>query len=254
MALVKAKRNIARIVASRHGFSLVELLVIISILVLLTAILMPSLANALMLAQRAGCANNLREISRACTNYGTTPLYHRGTTGNSLPVANVTSANWANFAAGEGNAACLWILISQNFLGTDSFLCPAASSQGFSAPAQSTGYFTHKTLSYSYLSMVDVTSLAAGDQWKKSNLTELGGGIVLAADRNPRCNGTSTFDTSMDGKNSKNHKQTGQNCALIGGSVSWYEKTSVNNDNIYQSDNGNTSPARKDLSDQLVIP
>ncbi|HAU38630.1 MAG TPA: prepilin-type cleavage/methylation domain-containing protein, partial [Phycisphaerales bacterium] len=50
MAPVKAKRNIARIVASRRGFSLVELLVIVSILVLLVAILVPSLSNAMMLA------------------------------------------------------------------------------------------------------------------------------------------------------------------------------------------------------------
>ncbi|HAU36987.1 MAG TPA: hypothetical protein DCX07_04650 [Phycisphaerales bacterium] len=226
-------------------------MVIVSILVLLVAILVPSLSNAMMLAQRAGCANNLREISRACTNYGTSPLYHRGSTPNSMPVATVDGTNWASFAAETGNAACLWVLIKQNFVGTGSFLCPAASSQGFSAPAQSTGYFTHTTLSYSYLSMVDIPGL---DSWKKSNLTELGGGVVLAADRNPRCNGTSTFDTSMDGKNSKNHKQTGQNCALIGGSVTWYEKTSVNGDDIYISGNGNTNPERKDLNDQLVIP
>lgn len=52
-----------------HGFTLVELLVVMAILGLLLAVLMPSLARAKTRAQAIACLNNHRQLALACLLY-----------------------------------------------------------------------------------------------------------------------------------------------------------------------------------------
>lgn len=47
---------------SAFGFTLIELLVVIAIIVLLAALLLPSLKQARQSAYRAGCLSNLRQM------------------------------------------------------------------------------------------------------------------------------------------------------------------------------------------------
>ena len=54
---------------NRHGFTLVELLVVISIIALLMAILMPALSRARELGRRVVCAGNMRQIGIAMHAY-----------------------------------------------------------------------------------------------------------------------------------------------------------------------------------------
>jgi len=55
--------------ARRPGFTLIEILIVIVILGTLLALLIPAVMSARQAAQRAGCANNLRQIGLAVLNY-----------------------------------------------------------------------------------------------------------------------------------------------------------------------------------------
>ncbi|MFW6059422.1 MAG: type II secretion system protein [Phycisphaeraceae bacterium] len=65
-----------------RGFTIVELLVVISIIALLVALLLPALQAARAAAQRAACASNLRQIGIGAATYvmdfGSLPISQRG--------------------------------------------------------------------------------------------------------------------------------------------------------------------------------
>lgn len=60
----------------RRGFTLVELLVVISIIALLIALLLPALAKAKSLALRIECASNMQQVGIAMSEYANTYKGH----------------------------------------------------------------------------------------------------------------------------------------------------------------------------------
>ena len=132
---------------SQHrGFTLIELLVVISIIALLIAILLPSLARAKELANRAVCSANVRSIIQSMVIYAQSngnifPCTPPNSTASDYlaaptPAPGAGATDYAGtviqdwYKAGAASTtgdplSCLWIMVLQNAITPKSFICPS---------------------------------------------------------------------------------------------------------------------------------
>lgn len=222
----------------RPGFSLVELLVVIGIVVILISILVPYVMKKREDDRRARCAENLRMIMAALRTYSA------GNHGDFPRVIDDPAGKPGGYTAFSGAAspdpfardtkvrpndvtASLWLLVRGRMLKPGQFVCPSTSDGPDPTDPSEWGrrsnFSGRGCLSYSY-----ACPFSSAPGYKLNDY--LPADFALVADKNP---GISTdgsdvtapaYDSppfEMARANSNNHGRAGQNVLYTDGHVSF---------------------------------
>lgn len=230
----------------KQAFTVIELLVVVTIIGALMAILLPNLAAALEQARRAQCAANLRGIGQSIKVYsagnrGKWPSVYKGEDGEAWGEGwTAEDTEIADAIANEGktpeemkdddypyqcNLSCWWLLIRKGMSNPNVFVCPSADQSVDEDIVDYDKWWSFKDLSnvsYSYQNQLD-----------KSTTDNADAEMIVAADVNPFrgdvAEEPSTRAEDRDAMekeeryrlNSPNHDFEGQNCLYADGHVTW---------------------------------
>lgn len=258
----------------RRGFTLMETLVIIGILVVLLSIFVPYGLSIRESNRRVTCADNLRQIRNALQSYA-------GNNGSDFPrvvydselrpygYSAFTGADDENpFAAGSkvhpnDVTASLWLLVRTGLVPeTRVFVCPSSGDRRdlmtdafgrLVKPAQRGNFRRPDNLSYSYASPF---SSAPGFRMNDTKPSE----FALMADKNPGADATQlaadAAPLEMSRANSLNHRRAGQNVLFADGSVAFWKTPycGVGRTDKAPGDNIYTARASRSTTQAMELP
>ncbi len=138
--------------ATPHGFTLVELLVVVSIIALLIAILLPALGKAREHARAIGCLSNERQTFLIAQYFIDDHRSH-------LPACNPAGSDW-------------WYATLKDYLNLPQTNNPEPSNSSpgiYNCPSARVGNVQRHLVAYAYPRWIDVAGLADGDD--QANVT-----------------------------------------------------------------------------------
>jgi len=240
-----------------HGFTLVELLVVLGIIGLLLGILLPAMEKAREKAYVLDCASHLNQIGVGVLMYTNDNRGHYPRTmyDPTLPLTVGTNPAAPDpFGVGGPSAndesTPLFMLLRANRNMAkemiepytdelESIIDPAAD---YTARSNFTDY--KKNLSYSFANPYPDTTAAKSGYDLTSKINPA---FAIAADLNPG---------KGPGINSRNHEGRGQNVLFADMHVEWTQspKVGINGDDIYVNKSNAIQASPVDASDSVLLP
>ncbi|MEM0914185.1 MAG: DUF1559 domain-containing protein [Planctomycetota bacterium] len=162
--------------ARRHGghaFSLIELLVVISIIALLVGILVPTLASARESARTVFCLNNMRQLALATTNYANAYEGHLPTVGFSHGSSTYSTQAW-------------FFLLEPYSDGKLHYRCPSDKSVYWDTPAPSSGLLRRLSYATNYLVSGQAAAYPSSEGWNRLDRSPRPTRTVYAVELTPR--------------------------------------------------------------------
>ena len=245
------------------GFTLVELLVVISIIAILATLLVPAVQRAVELANQASCRTNLKGVGTAIAmskgedrNSRFPLVWESGepesaitTTDAKESMAKLKSENTGKESAMQN----MWEIISKGLVTEIAFACPSDTEQEGRIFTDKTdrrsrkyGWTTSKNFSYGlhfpYKSKTEADPADANQTVSVENpaylRAQLKGSFVIMADKNPSPSGSKgpSAEGVSDERMPSNHILDGEAYLMFSGAVNWKKSTTdsdVNGDDIY---------------------
>jgi type II secretory pathway pseudopilin PulG len=265
-----------------------ELMVAISVIALLVAILVPSLAHARAAAARAKCAVNLRQIGAAMTSYANDDPVHSFPRAPYRAKQNLQLDNAGYLVpdtfghsgyVGDNNVpASLFLLMKTEKLPPKMFLCPSVGGTPYAEDVTRSSNWQRIPQQMTY-SLAAPFPAGAGINARFVWTDEVGPRFAIAADINPGTRGGGNppnnvrspkhdaAGSKMKAANSNNHQNKGQNVLFGDMHVEFaatpycgaiHARTGVP-DNIYTAGNGDGGTCDEksypvDAQDSVLLP